>query len=154
MSYNQVLLLDLSYLTSETRLLHVTCTFLRYSVCVMVKDKCANTVIEAFLKSWISIFGAPRSGVLTDNGKEFNNLQFRDLCEELDLTMLTKADYCPFSNGICERGNPIVNIFHKLRLKFPKFLVQTILSYACMANNNLYNHLRLHTFPDRHGKKP
>ena len=92
-----------------------------YSVCVIVKDKCANTVIEAFLVSWLSVFGDPSGGILTDNGREIKKAQFRDMCEKLDLRKLSTTADCPFSNGICERGNAIVKIvFHEVRFEFPK----------------------------------
>ena len=78
-NFNQVLALDLSYISSDMWFLHITCTFSRYSVAIIMKDKTPKSIIDGFFNHWVAVFGAPEKAFLTDNGREFNNEQFRSL---------------------------------------------------------------------------
>ncbi|VDI46238.1 Hypothetical predicted protein [Mytilus galloprovincialis] len=47
----------------------------------------------------------PEVGVYTDNGGEFNSQIFRDMAENLNMSVKTTAGYSPSSNAIVERHN-------------------------------------------------
>ena len=54
------------------------------------------------IEKWISIYGPPRR-ILTDNGREFQNDLFYEMCESMDIKVLTTAAESPWSNGKCEK---------------------------------------------------
>ena len=45
---------------------------------------------------------------MSDNGGEFANSDFMDMCEQLNIIPLTTAAESPWSNGINERHNAIL----------------------------------------------
>ena len=55
----------------------------------------------------MSIFGPPKK-LLVDNSGEFNNEDFRSLCEYVNICILTNAAESPSTNGLIERHNAIV----------------------------------------------
>ena len=63
---------------------------------------------------WISIFGAP-SKFFGDNGGEFSNEDYMELCEAINITIKKTAAEAPFSNGLCERNAVLKEIFLKTR---------------------------------------
>ena len=79
----------------------------RYSNAVIIKDKHKETVVDAFIKNWINIFGVP-DRILTDNGGEFNNDDMRDMSENLNTEVTTTPAESPWSNGTCERHNAVI----------------------------------------------
>ena len=58
--------------------------------------------MDKFIEKWLCIFGPPKS-ILTDNGREFVNDHFIKLTEAFSITIKSKAEYSPWSDGICER---------------------------------------------------
>ena len=56
---------------------------------------------------WITYFGTPVH-FLSDNGSEFNNDNYRQMNEKLNIETCTTAAESPFSNGTVERHNLIV----------------------------------------------
>ena len=154
-SFNQVLAMDLTETDKKETILHVICTFSRYSIAIAISDKQAETILEALLNNRIMIFGAPDTAILTDNGREFNNQHFRDLCEKFNFSTFTTAAYSPFSNGICERANAVLKeILRKVRSDHPNSPLQVCLSYACAARNNLYNYFGFTPSQIALGKNP
>ena len=43
--------------------------------------------------------------MLNDNGGEFDSNEFRDLCENFNITVKTTPAYSPWSNSLCEKHN-------------------------------------------------
>ena len=55
----------------------------------------ANLIINAIFGSWIQIFGAPKK-FLTDNGGNFVNTEFLEMCELMNITVkVTAAEQWP-----------------------------------------------------------
>ena len=54
------------------------------------------------MKKWISVFGTPKK-ILTDNGREFQNEEMRNLTDAWNIEMMTIAAEMPFSNGRCDK---------------------------------------------------
>ena len=79
----------------------------RFSVAAALKSKRAEEVVEKIFIHWISIFGCPQQ-ILSDNGGEFNNGLVRELGENVNTEILTTAASSPWSNGITERHNAII----------------------------------------------
>ena len=63
--------------------------------------------MEEIFNSWICIFGHPTK-FLSDNGKEFANHDFLDLCEKMNIVVKTTAAELPWSNGLLERHNAVI----------------------------------------------
>ena len=60
------------------------------------------TITEQFVwRAFICRFGIPR-GLVSDNGKQFDNAKFRDLCEELGIKNYCSSPAHPQSNGQAE----------------------------------------------------
>ena len=55
----------------------------------------------------MSIFGSPKK-FLVDNGREFDNEDFRSLCENVNICILTTAAESLWTNGLIEKHNAIV----------------------------------------------
>ena len=53
------------------------------------------------------IFGYPKK-ILVNNGGEFNNEDFRDFCENLNIIIEKTAAESRWSNGLVERHNAIM----------------------------------------------
>ena len=54
--------------------------FSRFSRAKMISDKRPETIIDAFVSEWVSIFGVHET-TLSDNGRQFNNGNFRSMAE-------------------------------------------------------------------------
>ena len=67
----------------------------------------SNIYITVDLMHWIAIFGKP-DALFSDNGGKFNNSILRDVAELLDCKVMTTAAYSPWSNGIVERHNAVI----------------------------------------------
>ena len=52
--------------------------YTRFSAVVIIRSKQASVLVDSFMKHWIAIHGPPKV-VLSDNGSEFNNEEFRDV---------------------------------------------------------------------------
>ena len=105
-SFNENLAIDLkSY--SPVHVLHIIDQFTRFSRTILINNKRAETVMSGVLEAWIAIFGTPKS-ILADNGGEFNNSEFRDLCDAFGITVYGTAAESPWSNGTNERHNGLL----------------------------------------------
>ena len=69
-----------------------------YTQAEWIKNKQPEEVIKALMKKWISVFGTPKK-ILTDNGREFQNENMRNLRDTWNMEMITTAAECLFSNG-------------------------------------------------------
>ena len=63
--------------------LHIIDHATRFSVAAVVKSKKKEEIAEAFIKTWVAIFGPPKA-ILSDNSWEFNNEVLRELCEQFN----------------------------------------------------------------------
>ena len=79
---------------------HATC----HSASCVIYTKRKQEIIKKIFQIWISIFGSAKK-FLVDNGGEFDNDEFRSLCENVNIGICTTAAESPWSNGIVERHN-------------------------------------------------
>ena len=75
--FNDVVAADLNS-TNGILILHMIDHATRFSAASVVKSKKKEEVVDAFIKDWIAIFGAP-STIFSDNGGEFSNDLFHVL---------------------------------------------------------------------------
>ncbi|ROT83283.1 hypothetical protein C7M84_023540 [Penaeus vannamei] len=79
----------------------------RYLQLVPLRNKTAETVLRGFYDHFITLFGPPRQ-IMTDNGGEFANEQWQEVCRQLEIRCSFTIAYHPSSNGLVERTNRVV----------------------------------------------
>ena len=100
----EVVAMDLKIFGSS--ILHLVDHVTRFSAAAVVKSKDRNEIIKHLFRSWISIFGAP-SKFFSDNGGEFSNEDYNEMCDSY-ITIKKTAAESPFFNGLMERHNDIL----------------------------------------------
>ena len=74
----------------------------RYVQLIALPDKQAETVANAFIQEYVTLFGAPKV-LVTDNGSEFNNRLFAEVCKLVQIKASLTTPFHPSSNGMIER---------------------------------------------------
>ena len=72
-----------------------------YTMAIPIPDKSAKTVCDAYRTHIYCIFRGS-SRILTDNGTEFKNEQFNELCAQLEIKRVYSPVYTPEANGRLE----------------------------------------------------
>ena len=135
-TFNENLAIDLKVF-SDDYMLHIIDQFTRFSRTITIKNKRAETVVKGVLQTWIAIFGSPKT-ILADNGLEFNNEGFRDLCDALGICVYGTAAESPWSNGVNERHNGVLGtMIEKLMEK--GHTLEDAMCWATSAKNALCN---------------
>ena len=67
-------------------ILHLIDHVSRYSAAALIKSKRKEVIIEHIFKIWISVSGPP-SSYFSDNGGEFNNEEFCEMCQAMDIVV-------------------------------------------------------------------
>ena len=75
----------------------------------------------------------------SDNGREFDNEQFRDMAHNMNIIVRPTAAQSPWSNGICERHNAILNDMVVKTIEETGCNFDMALSWAVSAKNSLHN---------------
>ena len=111
----------------------------RFSAASVVKSKKKEEVVDAFIKHWIAIFGAPGM-ILSDNGGEFSNDLFHMLGEQFNINVKTTPGESPWANGIVECHNTVLEkMVNKLMLdENNKYPIDAIVAWAVSAKNALH----------------
>ena len=119
-------------------ILYMTDVFTRFSQAVIISSNHKETIANAILKHWVSIFGV--QSILSDNGGEFDN-SLLDVAELLGTKVLTTAAYSPWSNGIVERHNAVIeNMILKIT-RDTNCSVENALVWIISAKNAFHNNL-------------
>ena len=80
-------------------ILHLIDHVSRCSAAALIKSKRKEVIIEHIFKIRIGVFGPPPSH-FSDNGGEFNNEEFREMGEAMNIVVKTTAAEAPWSNGL------------------------------------------------------
>ena len=99
--FNETVSIDL-HVTDARLYFHVIDEFARYINVVIIKNK--SPTLKAFIKIWLSIFGAPKK-LFSDNGGEFISDKFYEMREKFRIKLTTTPPYRPWSNGLWECHN-------------------------------------------------
>ena len=135
--FNEVVIMDIK-LYQGTPLLHLIDSCTRFSASAVLKSKKAEVVVENMFKMWISLFGCPlefRSG----NSSEFDNEQFRDLGETVDIKVRTTAAYSPWANWLCEGYNRVLGELIDKILEEVECSLTVAVAWATSAKNSIQN---------------
>ncbi len=87
---------------------------------------------------WIgSGLGSPRK-FIADNGWEFANEKYKDMCANLNIEVLNTAAYSPWKNGLCERNHAVVDdCVSKILEENPETHLDVALIWGINAKNTL-----------------
>ena len=88
--------------------------FSRYCAATTIPNKEASTVANALLDTWVTRFGCPVR-IHSDQGKEFHNKIWHQLCDRLQITKTVTPAYNPNSNLI-ERFHRTLNTIMRTHL--------------------------------------
>ena len=91
--FNQVLAMDIKEISGKM-VLHMVDHATRYSAASVLRSKHAVEIIRVVMQFWISYFGAPRM-FLTDNGREFDNEEFREMAQVFNVLVKTTPAQVP-----------------------------------------------------------
>ena len=96
--FNECGAMDLKIFKSRNLIiLYLIDVFTRYTFVSIVPDKKAGIITNVVVKNWIlGPFGPPRK-CLADNGWEFANEYYRDICENLNIEVLKTGSESPLS---------------------------------------------------------
>ena len=136
-AFNELVAMDLKEIKGR-KVLHMIDHATRYSVASPLKSKEGKEIVSAVMKLWVAYFGAPKS-FLTDNGREFNNSEFRDMAQNLNSIVRTTAAYSPWSNGLNERHNAVLGDMVVKTIEDAQCSLEDAVSWAVSAKNSLSN---------------
>ena len=102
------------------------------------RNTAPEVVIREIFKVWISVYGCP-DAFLSDNGGEFSNSKFREMCEKFNINVKTTAAESPWSNGICERHNKVLADNIMKIIAENKCGLDIAVCWAINAKNSLQN---------------
>ena len=137
--YNHTVAVDLNELDRNVWYFHMIDEYTRFSAAVIIRSKQSSVVVDSFRKHWIAIHSPPKVG-FSDNGSEFNNEEFQDMCKNFSIELKTTAAHSTWSNGLCDRHNQtLTNIMQKVRADKEDMDFETTLCWALAAKNSMVN---------------
>ena len=146
MSYdvNECMTLDLKlYPKLGKNILYMIEDFSRYVTASVIDNKEGKTIVKEVMDKWF--FGTPYGPckvILTDNGTEFVNRDFREMCERLGIKHVTTGAYSPWGNGKNERNHHTVDLMlekimdHDKTISFEEALAKAVYAKNTMININ------------------
>lgn len=136
--FNEVVAVDLKEWKPNVYFLHLVDVATRFSLAAVVKKKTPEVITEKIMTLWIGSGMGPPKRFLADNGGEFANEVFRDMCANLNIEVMNTAAYSPWQNGICERNHAVVdNCVAKILEDQPDLNLEIALVWAVNAKNSL-----------------
>ena len=137
---NQIVTMDLKEYEDGRYILYLIDMFTRFTVGVFITNKKAETISEAVLRKWISVFGVMEV-LHSDGGKEFNNEELSTVAEHLNVKTTSTAAYSPNQNGCNERNHAIVDrMMTKMKFQDQGLKPEIALCWALNAKNSLENY--------------
>ena len=111
--------------------------FTKFVTAVPIPNKEATTTANAILEGFITKFGCPNR-IHTDQGTEFKNALWADLCDRLRIEKTETPSYNPHSN-LVERFHRSLNQIFRVYMNREDKSWERFLSMACMAYNTKVN---------------
>lgn len=137
--FNQTVAMDLITYEQGVWILHLIDLFSRYSAACVRRSKKQDVMVDAIMKVWISYFGQPRK-FLADNGGEFLNEEYKEMCEMFNIEEAKTAAESPWANGVCERHNAVIKEAVRKTLEESNCSLETAVVWAVSAKNSLSGH--------------
>ena len=133
--FNEVVSMDLKDI-KQHKIFHMIDHATRYSAGSVIKGKSKEIIVDNFFKHWVAIFGCPEK-ILSDNGREFNNGLFREMAELLNVEVMTTAAESPWSNGITERHNALIEQMTIEIMEETNCSIDVALAWGLSAKNSV-----------------
>ncbi|CAD6223579.1 GSCOCG00013004001-RA-CDS, partial [Cotesia congregata] len=86
--------------------------FSKFCVAIPLPDMLAITVADAFIKRYVSTFGAPKA-LLTDQGRNFISSFMQRICKRFKVKKIQTTAFRPQSNGSLERSHHVLGEYLK-----------------------------------------
>jgi len=150
--FNELVTMDLKQIDGVW-ILHCCDYVTRFSAGHVIKNKEAEEVMEKLFICWISVFG-PMRKLLTDNGGEFVNDDWKELCSTFNILHKDTASEAAFQNGICERHNDLIGHMTSKMKEDVGCNPQISLMWALHAKNSLISVLGFSPYQLVFGKNP
>jgi len=147
--FNEAVAMDLKIWSKGVNILYLIDMFTKFTTARIIKDKKPSTIIDNVVQMWIGNgFGTPAK-FLADNGGEFANEDYKDMCENLNIEVLHTAAENPWQNGLCERNHAVVdrclekNVEENSKLKLKNALAWAINAENCLQMWNGFSSYQL-----------
>ncbi|WVZ51224.1 hypothetical protein U9M48_002386 [Paspalum notatum var. saurae] len=134
--------------------------FSRYTWVYFLEDKTEVAhVFSKFAKRTQNEFNTSVVKIRSDNGREFDNTNIEEYCDEVGIKHEFSATYTPQQNGVVERKNrTLITLARSMLDEYgtrEKFWAKAI-NTACYASNRLFPHRLLDKTPYEllNGRKP
>ena len=136
--FNECVAMDLKQVpeTPGVYILHMIDTVTRYSAARIIYNKRKETIIDGICSGWISLFGKP-SKFMADNGGEFANKEFNEMCERFNIDVQNSAAESPWSNGMVERHHKMLVEMMLKTKEDTKCTWEVALCWALSAKNSM-----------------
>ena len=134
--FNDSVAIDLKFFGKKI-VLHMIDEFTRYSRCIVIRNKEAETVVGGIIQGWISIFGTSKQ-FLADNGLEFDNELLRNVGDKFSINIKATAAHAPYSNGVNEKHNDLIGLMIE-KLMSDGYTLVNATCWAVSAKNALAN---------------
>ena len=79
----------------------------KYSLAIPLVQHTARDTAEAFVKSFVGKFGAPKA-ILTDQGTNFMSSLFKSVAKRFRITQFRTTAFHPQTNGSLERSHHVL----------------------------------------------
>ena len=117
---------------------HIIDHLTRFSMVKVIYSKDKEVIVESVFTHWISIFGRPKR-FLSDNGGEYNNSHFIDMCEKFGVHVVTTGAESAWSNGLVERHHALLTRNVRKIIEDTGCRIETAVAWATNSKNILSN---------------
>ena len=139
--FNDVVSIDLKTY-KDVYFIHFSDMHTRFHKSKVIRRKTPKNVVDSIATEWIGAGFGPPKKFLIDNGGEFDNEEYKEICEQFNIEICATAAYSPWSNGTCERNHYVVDVcVQKMLEEDPKMTLEVALAWAVNAKNSMQNHL-------------
>ena len=137
--FNEVVSLDLKeWKANKIYFLHMTDMATRFTRSGIIYSKDPKVIVEKVIELWLGTGLGPPQKFLADNGGEFANSLFLEMCENYNIQVMHTAAYSPFSNGLNERNHAVVDeMVRKILSGQPQCSLEVALAWAINSKNCL-----------------
>ena len=136
--FNEIVAMDLKKLKCGVWIVHFIDTVTRFSVAASIANKGAEEILTKTFMHWISVLGRP-SCFISDNGGEFVNAQFNEMCSLMNVKVRTSPAESPWCQGTVERHNGILGQMIEAVMDDSGCNVNIAIAWAMNAKNSLNN---------------
>ena len=137
--FNETVAMDLIEIKGKY-VLHLIDMFSRYSAACSRNTKGQEAITDGILKIWITYFGKPAK-FLADNGGEFANETYIDMCTTFSIEIMKTSAESPWSNGLAERHNGVLKLSILKTVEESGCSLDTAVAWSISAKNTLGNNL-------------